>query len=103
MQYIEQSVEQSGSDVSTPPARAGLRSVSWPHLRILLMLGICGFPAVFVYAMSSGNQAMAHSRASATVAKVRVGRAPAEALMLVRSPQPASPAPAPKPVSAPSR
>ncbi len=103
MQYIEQSVELSGNDASKAPGRVGLRSVSWPHLRILLMLGICGFPAVFVYAMSSGNQAMAHSRASATVAKVRVGRAPAEALLLVRSPLPTPMTPAPKPVSTPAR
>jgi len=95
-----QSVELSVLECSKSRRRPALRSAS-SHLRILLMLGICGFPGMILYSLSSSQKASAHTRATAVVAKVRVGRAPAGALMLVRSPQP-QPA-APKPVSTPGR
>ena len=100
-----QSVELSGLEANTSRSQAGLRSGSWPHLRVLLMLGICGFPGVFFYSLSVNQEAVAHTRSSAVVATVRVGRAPVDASLLVRSPQPAplTPAPAPKPVSLPAR
>lgn len=100
-----QSVEMSGIEGNTSRSRSGLRSGSWPHLRVLLMLGICGFPAVFFYSLSVNQEAVAHTRSSAVVAKVRVGRATADTHMLVRSPLPSpmTPAPAPKPVSTPAR
>jgi hypothetical protein len=95
-----QSVELSVIECSHWRRRSGLRSAS-SHLRILLMLGICGFPGMILYSLSSSQQASAHTRASGVVAKVRVGRAPVAALLLVRSPQP-QPA-VPKPVSTPGR
>ncbi len=94
-----QSVELSGIECTKPRRRPALRSAS-SHLRVLLMLGICGFPVMILYSLSVSQQASAHSRASATVAKVRVGRAPGT-LMLVRSPLP--PPVQPKPVSTPER
>jgi hypothetical protein len=94
-----QSVELSVIECSQPRRRPALRSAS-SHLRILLMLGICGFPAMILYSLSASQKASAHTRASVTVAKVRVGRAPGT-LMLVRSPLP--PPVQPKPVSTPDR
>lgn len=96
-----QAVELSGIEGNKVRSRVGLRAVSWPHLRILLMAGICGFPALFLYGMSNGNKALAHSRASGVVAKVRVSRA--DSFLLVRSPLPSPATPAPKPVSVPVR
>jgi hypothetical protein len=84
------------------PARALARPsvLAWPRLRGLLMLGICAFPALLLYSLGTSRQGAAHGRSSAVVARVRVGRAPAD-FLLVRSPQP--PPVSPKPVSAPVR
>ena len=94
-----QSVELSVLECSKSRRRPALRSAS-SHLRILLMLGICGFPGMILYSLSSSQKASAHTRASAVVGKVRVSRAPGT-LLLVRSPLP--PPVQPKPVSTPDR
>lgn len=83
------------------PSRADLRPGFGSNLRVLLMLGICGFPLMTLYAMADSRRSTAHAFSSSVIAKVRISRSPVAARMLVRSPLP--PPVAPKPAVPPVR
>lgn len=65
-----------------------LRPSFGPNLRVLLMLGICGFPLMTLYALADSRQATAHTVSSSVVSRVRISRSPSDTRFLVRSPQP---------------
>jgi len=69
-------------------SRSDLRPGFGPNLRVLLMLGICGFPLLTLYAMADSRRSTAHAVSSSVVSRVRISRSPAATRMLVRSPQP---------------
>ncbi len=75
--------------------RSDLRPGFGPNLRILLMLGVCGFPLMTLYALADSRRATAHTVSSAVVSKVRISRLSSDGRMLVRSPLPQPVAPKP--------
>lgn len=85
----------------TARSRSDLRPGFGPNLRILLMLGVCGFPLMTLYALADSRRATAHAISASMVSRVRISRSPTETRLLVRSPQP-QPA-APKPQTLPVR
>ena len=84
--------------VAIPQARdrADLRPGFGPNLRVLLMLGVCGFPLMTLYALADSRRATAHAVSSAVVSKVRIGRMAGDHQLLVRSPLPQPVAPKPQ-------
>ena len=81
-------------------SRSDLRPGFGPNLRVLLMLGVCGFPLMTLYAMADSRRSTAHAVSSAVVSRVHISRSPSDARFLIRSPlpQPVQPKPPTLPV-----